>query len=353
MQLIYWWKNFNFFYEDNIKKTKILKEFNPNYNYIEILEKKISKLLKKKYVIFTTSGSSALILALHSLGLKKKVNVLVPNRTWVATAHSAYILNHTIKLAEVNKSTMNFDINNTNHAALKKVNILISVNINGKNCELDKSIKKKITIIEDCAQSFLSTRARENKRIKISCYSTGTTKLINTFQGGFCATNNQNLYKKILLSRNHGVNNQFTDKWKMAGFNFKPTNLQCFIGLQELKNIRKKKKNCIKIFNLYISGVVSDKVKIFNPQYSKNEFPIYVFAIVKNKTNFIRYMKKKKIQIRHLPPSLSSAKYFLKSNKKIIFHNSDFFYNNFVYLPCGPSQKIKDINRVIKVINNY
>ena len=352
MQLINWWKNFNFFFEKNIKKEKIFSKFKINKNYIEILELKLSKLLQKKYVVFTTSGSSALILALYSISQKKKT-VLIPNRTWVATGHAAYNLNHSIKLVDVNKKTMNFDINKKNQSILKKINTLISVNINGKNADLKKLNKKNISIIEDCAQSFLSTRNKENKKIIISCYSTGSTKLMNTFQGGFCATNDKKLYEKILLSRNHGVYDLYTDKWKMPGFNLKPTNFQCFIGLQELKKIKRKRRNCINIFKMYVLGVKNDKVKIFNPIYEKNEFPIYVFAIVKNKRNFIRYMLKKKIQIRPSPPPLSSAKYFFEKEKKIKTNNSDFFYKNLVYLPCGPSQNLKDIIRVIKEINTY
>ena len=145
----------------------------------------------------------------------------------------------------------------------------------------------------------------------------------------------------------------FADKWKMPGFNFKPNNLQCYIGIQELRNIKRKRENCKKIYNIYLSKIKNKRVKIFNPDYSKNEFPIYVFAIVKNKFNFIKYMKKNKIEIRPLPPSLSSAKYFLKKGKKLKSNNSDFLNKNIVYLPCGPSQKMKDIDTVIKVVNSY
>ena len=352
MKLIKWWKNHNFFFYDSSIKKKIFSEFNVKKNYTRKLEEKLSKILNKKYVIFTTSGSSALILALNSLNLKKK-NILIPNRTWVATGHAAYNLKYSIKLADVNKGTMNLDIEAKNQLILKNINILLSVNINGKNADLKKLNKKNLIIIEDCAQSFLSNRNKEDKRIIISCYSTGSTKIMNTFQGGFCATNNKKHYKKILLSRNHGVYDLFSDKWNMPGFNLKPTNFQCFIGLQELKKIRMKKRNCIKIFNKYVSEVKNLKVKIFNPFYDKKEFPLYVFAIVKNKNLFISYMKKNKIQVRPLPPSLSSANYFFEKQKKIKATNSNFFYKNMVYLPCGPSQTASDITRVIKAINSY
>ena len=58
------------------------------------------------------------MLALHSLSLKK---YSYANRTWVATGHAAYMLNHSIYLADVSKSTMNYDINKHNKSNLNKI----------------------------------------------------------------------------------------------------------------------------------------------------------------------------------------------------------------------------------------
>jgi dTDP-4-amino-4,6-dideoxygalactose transaminase len=353
MKYIYWWKNYNFFFENKTNFKKIISSFDVNKKYIQFLEKKLARMLGVNYIVFTTSGSSALTLALHAVGLKTKMKVTIPDRTWVATAHAAYNMNHILNIVDVSKKTLNLDLNNKNLSVLKNSDVAITVNINGKNCQIGKLNKnnKKLVIIEDSAQSFLSFRSKINNKIKVSCYSTGSTKLLNTFQGGFCATNNKKLYNKILLSRNHGVYDFFTDKWRMPGYNLKPTNLQCFIGINELKNIKQKKANCKKIFNLYRNQVKNKKVKVFDPEYSKNEFPLYVMAVVENKNKFINYMKKKKVQIRPLPPPISSANYFIK--KKIKLNNSQYIYKKFIYLPCGPSQKIEDIKRVIKIINKF
>jgi len=72
---------------------------------VEILEKKLSKILGVKYVAFTTSGSSALMLALHFVSSKLKLKVLVPDRTWVATVHAAYNINHIVNIVDINKKS--------------------------------------------------------------------------------------------------------------------------------------------------------------------------------------------------------------------------------------------------------
>ncbi|MDC3206096.1 DegT/DnrJ/EryC1/StrS family aminotransferase, partial [Candidatus Pelagibacter sp.] len=311
-------------------------------------------LLKVKHTVFTTSGSNALLLALNSLPLKKKSKVLIPNRTWVATAHAVYNKNFKLKVVDVDPSTMNFDLS-FEKLKNKELDAVIIVNLNGRNAKFDNKIKtSSLNLIEDCAQSFLSFRGQNKLPNKVvSCYSTGVTKLLNTFQGGFCTTNNSNIYKKILLSRNHGVYDNFTDSWKFPGYNFKPTNLQCFIGIQELNDIWKKRSMCKKINELYVSKIKNNKIKIISTNYSKMEFPLYTLALVNNKSKFINFMKKYKIQIRPLPPSISSAKYLVKENIFNKFKNSKIFSSKGVYLPCGPSQNLVDINKVIKIANNY
>tara|TARA_B110000483_G_scaffold243657_1_gene334951 strand:- start:8287 stop:9348 length:1062 start_codon:yes stop_codon:yes gene_type:complete len=353
MKNISWWKNFNFL-NDKKNISDLFNKFDNKKNYIKILEKKLSDILKVKYVVFTTSGSSALTIALRAFPLKLDSKILIPDRTWVATAHAAYNNGHKVLIEDTNDFNMNFDYTKKNVYKKKKFDAAILVNINGKNCKFESiNSSKKVYIIEDCAQSFLSFRKKKLPHGHISCFSTGTTKLMNTFQGGFCTTNSKSLYQKLLLIRNHGVYDNLTDSWSMPGFNLKPTNLQCFIGIDEIKNIWKKRKKCIEINDLYKKNLNSQKIDIISKNYSSTEFPLYVQAKVNNKKRFIEYMKINKIQIRPLPPSISSANYLYPKKNKEKFKNSNNFFKKGVFLPCGPSQKISDIKRVIELINKY
>ena len=81
---------------------------------------------------------------------------------------------------------MNFDLS-FDKIKNKKLDAVVLVNLNGRNAKFDNKIKvNSLNLIEDCAQSFLSFRDRNKLPNKVvSCYSTGATKLLNTFQGGF------------------------------------------------------------------------------------------------------------------------------------------------------------------------
>jgi len=352
MKKIKWWKNNNLLAGN--KKIK----FDINKNYISVLEKKLAKILNVKYVVFTTSGSSALTLAFYCIDINIKKKIVIPNRTWVATAHAAYNLNYKIQLEDMDAKNMHQKIPIKQIISQNNIGCLVLVNLNGRVNFINhiKKIikKKKIIIIEDNAQSFLSGDKKKyiNSETTVACYSTGTTKLLNTLQGGFCATNDKNIYKKIILARNHGVYDLFTDRWKTPGFNLKPNNFQCYIGLSELKNAYLKKKQCIKINNLYVKNIKNKKIKLLTINYKTGEFPIYVQALVENRLKFKKYLSKKRIEIRYFPPSLNEAKY-LNFNSKKKFKNSELLSKKGVYLPCGPSQNIKEIKSVIKIINKY
>ena len=92
--------------------------------------------------MFTTSGSSALTIALKAFPLNSNSKVLVPDRTWVAAAHAAYNNGHKVLVGDTNKFNMNFDY--TKKIFIKKnFDAVILVNLNGKNCEFENIKTKK------------------------------------------------------------------------------------------------------------------------------------------------------------------------------------------------------------------
>ena len=98
------------------------------------------------------------------------------------------------------------------------------------------SKKKNIPLIEDACQALFSKYKKKylGTLSDIGCFSLGSAKILNTYQGGILVTDKYKLYKKLKLIRNHGVINNFTDQWNQPGFNFKYTHIQACIGFNEL-----------------------------------------------------------------------------------------------------------------------
>ena len=354
---INWWNNYI-----NKKSKKILSNFilkNQSFGegkYTKIFEKKVCRMVGSKYGLSTTSGTSALTLSLYTLGVRPGDEILIPNRGWIATAHSAYILGAKPILVETTKD-QKININEITKKITKKTKVIIPVHVNGSACEIHKIIKiakkYKIKIIEDSCQAFLSKL--KNKYLgtfgDLGCYSFGTTKLLNNIQGGFVVTNNQKLYKNLKLVKNHGVFNNFTDQWNQPGFNFKYNDIQSNLGLSNLKFVNKKIQRLKLIYKIYKEKINNKNISFLNNVIEKGEVPLYVLVHSKKK-GFIKYMKKNDITIRPLPPSISESKYII-SKKKYNFEKYDKYFKNCYYLPSGPDIKFLDLNKVCKVINKF
>jgi dTDP-4-amino-4,6-dideoxygalactose transaminase len=109
-----------------------------------------------------------------------------------------------INRKDTNEFNMNFDYKKKSLNKTIKYDAAILVNLNGKNCDFENiNSGKKNYIIEDCAQSFLSFRKKKYLTSWIIFLVSPLVQqnLMNTFQGGFCTTNNKNLYKKLIINK--------------------------------------------------------------------------------------------------------------------------------------------------------
>lgn len=327
------------------------------------LEKKISKILKVKNVILTTSGTSALMMAYLALGASNKKKIICTNLSWIATINPALILGCKIYLVDTIKmsQTVNFKILNN---LIKKIrpDIVVLVHLSGERAENDEfdRLKKKLNfkVIEDAAQSFLVTKHNTSRfflgtSYEIGCFSLGITKMINMIYGGFCATNSKSLADKLRAIRNNGTGitpeHSRLEIANNLGLNFKPSDLHAYYGLENLKKFNFIKKKCNQIFIKYKKNLKSKKISLFNPNSSPT---IYCNAFVKNREEFLKYCKKNRIQI-HLgvrPLSLSKT---VKNKMNSSLKNSIEISKHLVRLPSGPGYKISTIKKIINILNNY
>lgn len=353
---INWWYNFI-----NVNSKKKLSRFilnNNNFNEgknTKIFEKRLCKILGAKYGLCTTSGTSALMLSLFTLGVRPGDEIIIPNRGWIATAHAAYVLGAKIVLVDTHKDQ------NINEAKIfekisKRTKVIIPVHVNGHACEILKikkiAKKHKLKLVEDSCQAFMSKYKEDFLGTfgDMGCYSFGSTKLLNNIQGGFVVTNNKNIFNNLKLIKNHGVFNNFTDQWNQPGFNFKYNEIQSKIGIENLRFVEKKIKKLKLIDRLYRQKIDNENITFLNHEFGREEVPLYTL-IHSKKRGLIKFMKKFNIQIRPLPPSISMSPYI--KNKTNDFQKNNKFFENCYYLPSGPDLNIKDLNQVCNSINNF
>ena len=327
-------------------------------NLTLILEKKISKILKVKYVSMVPSGTSALLTAMLAIGLKRNDTIIIPERAWISVLNVAAILGLKIKTIDVKKEKPVLDENIFSNLRVRAKAIVV-VHMGGRAAEMDEIIKiakkKNIKVIEDAAQAFGSKYKKKylGTISEIGCFSLSMAKTITSGQGGFLVTNKLALYKKMKKIKNNGLDNVMEIvKWGDIGLNFKYTDFNSCITSSELRKYKLYIKEMIDLYKFYKKNIIKNKfLYILKVNIQNGEVPQYIEIICKNRNKFMKFMLQNNIQCRKFYPSMSFSKYSMSPPKKTL--KDSLFSREGVFLPSGPHQKITDIKKVIKCINIF
>ena len=125
--------------------------------YVKLFEKSFSKFIQSKYTLSTTSGTTALHLALASLGINKNDEVILPNLTFISPVNAAIYLGAKPVLVDIDQHNLCLDPKKI-EKAIKKTRAIVLVYLYGHGCDVEKIIKiaKKhnLFLVEDCAEGM-------------------------------------------------------------------------------------------------------------------------------------------------------------------------------------------------------
>ena len=327
---------------------------------VEKFEKKISKICKTKYCVALNSGTDALTLGLHLLGVRRGDEVITPANSFIAS--TAVIVHLGAKPVFIDvKKDQNIDEDKIEEKITKKTKAIMPVHLTGRMCAMDKIIKiskkYKIPVIEDCAQSILSSYKNRMSGSwgDVGCFSAHPLKNLNAIgDAGYLTTNNKSIYKKVKNLRTHGMD-QSRDNIKSFGYVSRMDNIQAAIlnyRLLNLKNIIEKRRKNV---NLYLKYLNLKKVDFpLEKDYEFNTYHTFVIQ-VNNRDNLKNYLNTRKIETAiHYPTPihLQSASKFL-NYKRGSFPETESQSKKILTLPIHQYLKKKDIFRIAKSINEF
>ena len=350
-------------YKDtNSLLSRSLKSGLPNEGYLtRRFESKIANLLKVKYAVATTSGTIAIFLALKALGIGRNDEVIVPNITFAATVNAVSLTGAKPILTDVNKKDLLLDISKLKKNISKKTKAVIPVHISGRGSninEIKKTIsKKKIKLVEDAAEAFLSKV--NNKYLgtygDLGCFSFSPPKIITTGQGGVVVTNNKKLYKKLMQLKNQGrvgFSNGGEDKYESIGYNFKFTNIQSALGISQLSSIGWRKRKLIQTHNLYKKYInENNNLKIFNFNILDGEVPLWTDVYCKKRNQLHKFLLKNGFECRLFWHPINYCKPYKRSFKDL--ENSLFYKEKLMWLPSSLYLNEQKIKKIASLINYF
>ena len=357
-KLIPWWRiNFS---EDDIKKVSesIRNEKMSMGSVTEEFEHQMGKALDVPYVVATSSGSIALLMSMMALGIKPGDEVIIPNRTWIATAHAPMMLGAKPVLVDVLSDRPIMDTSLIKDKINSKTKAIIPVQLCGCAVNMEEvwEIAKEynLAVVEDTAQALFSKYNDQymGTQSDVGCFSMAVSKLVSTGQGGFAVTRNKELYEQMKLIRTHGVANvNAATPFSCMGFNFRYTDILASIGLVQLNKVNNRIENLINIYTHYKKGLMGlNFLKLVHVDIENGEIPLYIEVIVENREKLVKYLLSNDVETRLFYPDLDTAIHLQSTGE---FPNAYLFGSQGLVLPSGPDQPIENIYRVLNLLQKY
>ena len=356
--------------EDINAVIKVLKSDNLTQGtLIAVFEKEISKYVGAKYSVVVTSCTAGLHMASIVAKMHKGKVLLTSPITFVATANSALFCGAETIFADIDSSTINISTDSIKKVILKnKIHAIAPVHFGGLPCDVKKikEIADKVgaIIYEDAAHAFGASfpdgsKVGSCKYSDMTVFSFHPVKSITTGEGGAITTNDKKIYEQLMRLRNHGLeknqenfqlkNNSFTNdlnspwyyEMQELGYNYRITDIQCALGLSQLKKIDKfikRRRELAKKYDLAFENLKNcEPIQKNMRNFSSNH--LYVLKINfkklgKTRERLMEEFKSAEIITQvHYIPVISHPYFQIKNYKNSNFPNSYNYYNSALSIP--------------------
>lgn len=211
--------------------------------FVAEFEKGFSDFVGTTYAIGVNSGTSALEVCLRAIDVRDS-SVIVPTNTFMATATSVIHAGGKVIFSDVQKKDLCMDPEDLNEKIQKNTKAVILVHIGGIISAQLKAIQEicedhKLFLIEDAAHAHGSTiDGKKAGALGIAgAFSFYPTKVMTCGEGGMITTDNEEIYKKALMLRDHGKPDHRFNKHTEFGYNWRLSEIHAVIGLDQMNNI--------------------------------------------------------------------------------------------------------------------
>ncbi len=208
----------------------------------EQFEAEMAARVGARHGIAVSSGSTALLVGLETLGVGPGDEVIVPDMTFISTATCALRLGARVVLCDITTTDFNLDPERVERLVTSRTKAIVPVHYAGQLAEmeplLDIARRHGLGVLEDAAEAHLARyrgRRFAGTLGEIGIFSFTPTKLITTGEGGMIVTDDDELARKCRLIRNFGDSGKF--HWDTLGFNYRLNEVASALGICQLAKL--------------------------------------------------------------------------------------------------------------------
>lgn len=343
-------------------------------------EKNFSKYIGCKYAVAVSNGTAALHLPLLAIGLKEGDRIITTPITFAASANAARYCGAEVYFADIDRDTFVISVD-----SVKKLleehpkgyfKAIVPVDFGGYPVNLEEIRKLAneygLFVLEDACHSpggyFTDSKGMQQNcgngvYADAAAFSFHPVKHIASGEGGMITTNNEELYKKLMILRTHGITKEnmimdFPEADKQGlwyyemqhlGYNYRITDIQAALANSQLTRANEGIKRRHEIAAKYRKAFEGKGIKM-QKDVAKHFNAHHLFIIeVEDRKGLYEFLKDNGIfaQIHYVPVHLMP--YYKQFGwKEGDFPNAEDYYKHCISLPMYPTLATEEQDYVIK-----
>ena len=343
--------------------------------YVDQFEKMTAAFTGSKYAVATSSGTTALHIALLLAGVQPGDRVIVPNITFVATLNAVKYTGASPILIDANEFDWQMDLGlleqflseETEQRADgcyhvksgSRIPVLMPVHVLGNICDMNRLMELanrfSLTVVEDSTEalgSYFEGRHAGSFGL-MGTFSYNGNKIITTGGGGMIVTNDENLAKKAKHLTTQAKSDPFEYFHDEVGYNYRLVNVAAAMGvaqMEQLPSFLQRKKEIIAFYKKKLEGIADIRFQSVSGQVNPNWWMPTIHTA--KQREILDILNNNKMQSRPFWVPMNQLPMF--SNDIYYNHNdqSDKLYKHALSLPCSTNITDDDLQAVCDKIKN-
>ncbi len=234
---------------------------------VKALEERFAAVCGTKYAVATSSGTTALHIALLAHGIGPGDEVITTSFTFIATVSSILFTGAKPVFVDIEEETFNLNPALLEEAITERTRAILPVHLYGYPCDMDAILdiarRHDLLVIEDAAQAIGARyKGRPVGSFGTGCFSLYATKNVMSGEGGMITTDDEAFAEKCRMLRSHGSRKRYY--YEFLGYNLRMSDLHAAIGLAQMDRLEEftaRRRENAAYLSEHIESVVTPKVK--------------------------------------------------------------------------------------------
>ena len=325
---------------------------------VKAFEEAFAQMCGVKYAIATTSGTTALHVALLAHGIGEGDEVITSPFTFIASANSVLYTGARPVFVDIDPQTYNLDPALIEAAITPRTRAILPVHLFGLSCDMARisaiAEQHGLVVIEDACQSHRAAfQGRRAGSFGTGAFSLYPTKNMTSAEGGMITTDDPQVDEKCRVLRQHGMRRRYYHD--ELGYNFRMTDVHAAIGLEQLKKLegfnQARQRNAA-FLSANLKGVVVPCV----PEGSEHVYHQYTVRVPGGRRDALRaYLQEHGVgsEVYYPVPVHQQSFYVQELGYRQSLPEAERAALEVLSLPVHPALSPADLETIVEAVNTF